>query len=185
MLHPALVIIDVQNAILDGLGGDRAAETAAALDSTVARIASLIARARSSRVPVIYVQHDGPAGHRLEPNQPGWNIRTEIAPAYEEPVVRKRSCDAFFETSLEAHLNARNAHTLIVAGCMTQFCVDTSVRRAVTQGYDVVLAADGHMTAGSGGLSFEQIIAHHNRLLDGFSAGRRSVSVRPVAGISF
>ena len=32
-----------------------------------------------------------------------------------------------------------------MAGCMTQYCVDTSVRRTVSLGYDVTLAEDGHL----------------------------------------
>jgi hypothetical protein len=39
--------------------------------------------------------------------------------------------------------------------------------------------ADGHLTADSGSLTFEQIIAHHNSLLDGFDAGNRSVRIAP------
>jgi hypothetical protein len=53
------------------------------------------------------------------------------------------------------------------------------VRRAVSLGYDVVLVSDGHMTADSGELTYEQIIAHHNALLDGFSAGTHTVRVMP------
>jgi len=60
---------------------------------------------------------------------------------------------------------------------MTQYCIDTTVRRAVSLGYDVVLAADGHMTADTDALLFEQIIAHHNALLDGFDAGGHAVRV--------
>jgi len=45
---------------------------------------------------------------------------------------------------------------------MTQYCVGTSVRRAVSLGYDVTLAEDGHLTADSESLTFDQIIAHHN-----------------------
>jgi hypothetical protein len=66
---------------------------------------------------------------------------------------------------------------------MTQYCIDTTVRRAVSLGYDVILAADGHMTADTGALPFEQIIAHHNALLDGFDAGEHEVFVRPSAEI--
>jgi nicotinamidase-related amidase len=66
---------------------------------------------------------------------------------------------------------------------MTQYCVDTSVRRAVSLGYDAVLAADGHATADAGGLRFEQIVAHHNSLLDGFDAGSHAVDVRPISDI--
>jgi nicotinamidase-related amidase len=182
-MRTALVIIDVQNGILQGLDPERAGDTAAALDAVVARLRALIARARESAVPVIYVQHEGSPGHRLEPGGPGWEIRPEIAPAPGEPVVRKRACDAFFETTLASHLATLGADRLVVAGCMTQYCVDTTVRRAVTLGYDVTLVADGHMTAGAAGLTFEQIIAHHNHLLDGFDAGDHAVSVIPAAGI--
>jgi hypothetical protein len=57
------------------------------------------------------------------------------------------------------------------------------VRRAVTMGYDVILAADGHMTIDVGALTFEQIIAHHNFTLHGLKAGARSVKVQPAAEI--
>lgn len=36
---------------------------------------------------------------------------------------------------------------LIVAGCRTECCVDTTVLRAVSRGYDVMLASDAHTTA--------------------------------------
>ena len=48
-----------------------------------------------------------------------------------------------------------------------------------------MLAADGHTTGDSEQLSFSQIIAHHNRVLDGFSAGRWSVQVVPCADIGW
>ena len=38
---------------------------------------------------------------------------------------------------------------------MTQYCVDTIVRRAVSLGYEVTLVGDGHMTADSDALTFE------------------------------
>jgi nicotinamidase-related amidase len=136
-------------------------------------------------VPVIYIQHDGGPGHRLEPDTAGWPIRPEIAPRPGEPIIHKRACDAFFETRLQGELVARNVQQLVIAGCMTQYCVDTTVRRAVSLGYDVVLAADGHMTADSRALRFEQIIAHHNALLDGFDAGEHEVRVVPSSEIGF
>jgi nicotinamidase-related amidase len=184
MSNKAVVIIDVQNAILDIPGMTRRAETIAALDALVSRIASLIRRARERNVPVLFVQHDGPAGHRLERGSIGWQIRPEIAPLHGEPVINKSACDSFFETSLGKDLGSRGIDALIVAGCMTQYCVDTSVRRAVSLGYDVTLAADGHMTADSGALTFEQIIAHHNDLLDEFSAGSHSVFLAPLEEIA-
>ncbi len=179
----ALVVIDVQRGILALPNSAREQEVAQALDKTVMRIAGLIERARTASVPVIYIQHDGSPGHRLEPGTSGWPLRAEIAPQPSEPVIRKRACDAFFETTLDAKLAAAGVTRLVICGCMTQYCIDTTVRRAVSLGYDVILAADGHTTADTGTLPFEQIIAHHNALLDGFDAGEHEVCVRPSSEI--
>jgi nicotinamidase-related amidase len=179
MPNEALLIIDVQNAILGSADTPRQVENHAALDEVVAQIAVLIGRARSLRIPVLFVQHDGPAGHRLEAGTRGWEIRPEIAPTAGEPVIHKRACDSFFETTLTAELERRQIGKLIVAGCMTQYCVDTTVRRAVSLGYDVTLVSDGHMTSDLGELTYEKIIAHHNALLDGFDAGAHAVRVVP------
>ncbi len=181
----ALVVIDVQEGIVDIPGLTRKKEVHQALDETVVRIRALLDRARQAEVPVIFVQHDGGPGHRLEPETLGWPIRAEISPLPGEPVIRKRACDAFFETRLQQELAARNVKQLVIAGCMTQYCVDTTTRRAVSLGFDVLLASDCHTTADTRTLRFEQIIAHHNALLDGFDAGEHEVRVMPSSEINF
>src|SRR5450759_2686982 len=82
----ALVVIDVQRGILEIPNLVRKKEIDQALDETVGRIAGLIARARTARVPVIYIQHDGSPGHRLEPGTSGWPLRPEISPQPGDPV---------------------------------------------------------------------------------------------------
>lgn len=185
-MSTALVIIDVQNAILHGKAeGARQAVIDAALDIVVGRLAGLQIEAREADIPVILIQHDGPAGHRLARGSAGWNIRSELAPKAGDIVVHKTASDAFYATDLQQRLMERGIRRLVVGGCMTQFCVDTTCRAAVTRGFDVMLLADGHMTADMGGLSFEQIIAHHNTLLDGFDAGRHAIRIVPSEGIRF
>ncbi|MDK1374866.1 MULTISPECIES: cysteine hydrolase family protein [unclassified Sinorhizobium] len=182
----ALLIIDVQNAILSGKGTpERQPRIDAALEETVARLSTLQVKARAAGVPVVLVQHDGDKDHRLAVGTYGWAIRDEIAPRENDVVVHKKSCDSFFETDLAERLAERSVTHLIVGGCMSQFCVDTTVRRAVTLGYDVTLVADGHLTADSGSLLFPEIVAHHNETLDGFDAGGAKVSVCPTAEIAF
>jgi nicotinamidase-related amidase len=178
----ALLVIDVQRDVLRGLGGPEVQE---AFEATVQRIAGLMDRARRRAFPVVHVQHDGPLGHRLERGSPGWEFRPEVVPRGSEPVIHKRSSDAFFETKLIELLNAREIHRLVIAGCMTEYCIDTTCRRAVSAFRDVVLVADGHTTGDSGELSFRQIIAHHNQLLDGFSAGRWTIAVVPGADVTW
>jgi nicotinamidase-related amidase len=179
----ALLVIDVQCGILAIPDTACGRETAESLDKTIMRIAGLIERARTASVPVIYIQHDGGPGDRLEPETSGWPIRSEIAPNPDERVIHKRACDAFFETTLNAELGAANITQLVVCGCMTPYCIDTTVRRAVGLGYDVVLAADGHATEDTKTLRAEQIVAHHNAILDGFDAGEHKVRVCPSSDI--
>lgn len=182
----ALLIIDVQNAILSGKATpERQAEVNSALDETVARLALLKEKARQAGVPVVLVQHDGDSGHRLAVGTPGWALRREIAPQKGEIVVRKKSADSFFGTDLADRLQERSITHLIVGGCMSQFCVDTTVRRAVSLGYDVTLVADGHTTGDTATLTFSAIIAHHNETLDGFDAGTAGVNVRSAGDIAF
>lgn len=173
----ALVIIDVQNGLFSGENSIRAPEV------LLANIGRLLAAARRARTPVIYVQDDTVG----EVGSYAWEVHDAIKPAPDEPRIRKLACDAFHETELDARLRELGVEHLIVAGCQTEYCIDTSVRRAVTLGYQVTLAADGHGTTDSPALPAASIIAHHNRVLDGFSVsvGGRvfEVSVRPVAAI--
>ena len=182
----ALLIIDVQNALLSGKGTpERQPVLDAALDETVLRLKSLRAEAYRVGAPVVLVQHDGAPRHRLAVGTEGWAIRPDLTPADGDLIVHKKSSDSFFETDLAAKLAERAVTHLVVGGCMTQFCVDTTVRRAVSLGYDVTLVADGHTTADSGTLDFAGIVAHHNETLDDFDAGNARILVRPAADIQF
>lgn len=182
----ALLIIDVQKAILAGCGTpERQPVLDRALDETVARLQAVQQRARAAGVPVVIVQHDDNADHRLSKGNPGWQLRDEIAPVGNEPVVHKTACDSFYKTDLQERLEERNITRLIIGGCMTQYCVDTTTRRAVSMGYDVTLLSDGHMTGDRGALTYDQIIAHHNMLLDGFDAGKCAVTLKKAAEVRF
>lgn len=169
----ALVIIDVQVGIIEGFHAYRGREV-------LEQINKLLARARASNMPIIYVQHDGEAGHPLEVGTEGWQIHPDINPDEEDLIIRKRASDSFYETTLQHELEARGVKHLIVTGCMTEYCVDTTSRRAVSLGYDVTLVSDAHTTIDNKLLTAEQIIAHHNALLDGFDAGSHAISVKPA-----
>ncbi|MDB6000704.1 MAG: isochorismatase family protein, partial [Rhizobacter sp.] len=54
---------------------------------------------------------------------------------------------------------------LIVCGMHTEFCVDTTIRRALALGYPVLLVEDAHTTEGNQVLSPTQVIQHHNATL--------------------
>lgn len=185
-MRSALLIIDVQQAILRGLGTpERQPVLDAALDGVAARLQSLQANARAAGCPVVIVQHDGPEAHRLAVGSTGWAIRPEVAPVLGDFVVHKTACDSFLGTELlDILTNAGVAH-LVIGGCMTQFCIDTTVRRAISLNFGVTLIADGHTTVDTPDLTYSQIIAHHNRTLNGFAAGSCRVEIANAADIVF
>lgn len=172
----ALVVIDAQIGVIG-----EAYHTAEVL----ANINLLLARARASSTPVLYVQHNGSVGSDLEPGAPKWPIHPAITPQEGEPVVQKESPDSFHDTRLQAELTTRGITRLIIAGGQTQYCVDTTVRRALSQGYDVLLASNAHTTEDSETLPAKQIIAFYNETLHGFWAGEHVVRVVPAGEISF
>jgi nicotinamidase-related amidase len=49
-----------------------------------------------------------------------------------------------------------------VAGWATDFCVDATVRSAVSNDYDVVVASDGHTLNDRPHLDAPSVIRHHN-----------------------
>ena len=176
--NTALLVIDVQVGIIEGFHAYRGREV-------LEQINGLLANARASNMPIIYVQHDGEAGHPLEVGTEGWEIHPEIKPHEEDLIVRKRASDSFFETTLQHELEAKGTKHLIVTGCMTEYCVDTTARRAVSMGYDVTLVSDAHTTIDNNLLTAAQIIAHHNSLLDGFDAGAHAITVKHSDEVTF
>ncbi len=173
----ALVIIDVQAGMMEELGPSQV--------PALERIRSLLDRARAAGTPVVYVQHDGPSGDSLAPGSPGWPIHPAIAPREGEPVVRKRAADSFYQTRLREELEALGVTHLVVAGAQTELCVDTTCRRALSEGYDVTLAADAHMTFDGEDRTAAQIIAYHNAVLGGLPHPDHEVTVRRVDEIAF
>jgi nicotinamidase-related amidase len=178
----ALLLIDLQVGILNG---PPAVHDVTTLLRNVGR---LLDGARRAGAEIVYVQHDGPPGHRAAIGSPGWSIHPDVLPGAGELVLHKAECDAFLGTPLDEELRKRGVEHLFVAGCMTPFCIDTSCRRAFSLGYAVTLVADAHSTSDSAGLSAAQIIAHHNDVLDGFGCaprGGRDILVRATDAISF
>jgi nicotinamidase-related amidase len=148
-------------------------------DATVARIAALLARARARPVPIFHVQHDGGAGDALAKGSPGWHHHAAVAPREGEFVIEKRRSSAFHGTDLHARLRRLNIDHLVIAGLQTEYCVDSACRTAAALDYRVTLVEDGHTTFATPLLSAPQIIAHHNRTLDGIVALAAAQTVFP------
>jgi nicotinamidase-related amidase len=134
-----LVIIDIQNDYFEG-----GAFPLPGADSAVANAATLVAAARSSGVQVIHIRHvwDAPDATFMVPGTPGAEIHDAVAPAAGETVVSKHFPNAFRHTTLGDTLRRLGATDLVVAGMMSNLCVDATVRAAADHGYTVTVAHD-------------------------------------------
>ena len=158
----ALLIIDVQQGLCEGEG--------AAWDhaNVIARINRVAAHARASGVPVVFIQHEDAT--ELVWGSRAWQLTDGLLDEPGDLRVRKTTPDSFLRTDLLALLQARGVSELIVCGMHTEFCVDTTTRRALALGYPVTLVADAHTSAGNAALTPQQVIAHHNATLTHISS---------------
>jgi nicotinamidase-related amidase len=168
-MSTALLLIDVQLNMFE----PQAVYQAEAVRQV---LGTLLRRGRAAGVPIVFVQHYGGPGAPDEPGTPGWAIHPDLAPKEQEEVVAKTTPDAFYQTTLAGLLLQHAVKRLVIAGMQTEWCIDTTVRRAFSQGYEVFLAADGHSTY-DGVVTAAQIVAHHNGVLRAFA------TVTPAADI--
>jgi nicotinamidase-related amidase len=157
----ALLVIDVQTSLV--------AEGAWEFSAVAGRINELLQRARRAGAPVVMISDS-----RI---QPDGSTATVIVQDPGDIRINKDFCDAFVDTCLLRELQARRVDGIVISGMQTEFCVDTTCRRAVSLGFNVVLAADAHTTNDGGALSAEQIVAHHNAILQDLGAGSAVIRV--------
>ncbi|GHO67927.1 isochorismatase [Ktedonobacter sp. SOSP1-52] len=175
----ALIIVDVQVALFKVPGRPTYHE-----EELLANIAHLLKQARASGTPVIYIQHQEEAPSSLVPGTRGWRIHPSITPLEGETIIPKRSPDAFLATTLDEELQARQITHLVITGCRTDFCIDTTCRAAISHGYDVTLVGDAHSTIDRVVLNAEQIVAHHNATLNGFGSPEHTITVKPTSEVA-
>ena len=73
-----------------------------------------------------------------------WNtdILAELTPAPGDIVLYKHRFSGFFETELDAVLRRLGTKHLIVTGCTTSICVESTIRDAMFRDYSCVLLED-------------------------------------------
>jgi nicotinamidase-related amidase len=157
-MRQALIIIDMQ------CGSFTPSNQRYDADALVARLNDLAARVRRAAGLVVFVQHEGPENDPHHPGKPGFQLLPDLRVEPGDRRVHKTACDAFLGTPLESDLAAADIRDLIVTGCATDFCVDTTVRSALAPGYRTIVPRDGHTTSDRPHLSAAKIIEHHNAI---------------------
>ena len=175
--NTALLVVDVQNQVVAD-SWDR--------DGVIARINTLVHKARGEDVPVIWVQH---SDENMPIDSDGWQCVPELTLADTEPVVHKRYGDSFEDTDLETLLAERGVGRVVVTGAQTDACIRSTLHGALVRGYDATLVEDAHTTEDlrqwGVPVSPEQVIAHTNVYWSWSEAPGRKGDVKPAAEIDF
>lgn len=134
---PALIIIDVQNAI-DHFGLLQRSHPDA--EQALAR---LLTHWRQHSWPIIHVRHSSTSvDSPYHANSPWFDFKAEVAPAQGEPVITKQENCAFIGTELEALLRNEQVSELVVGGVLLNHSVDATVRVATALGFRVMLVEE-------------------------------------------
>ncbi len=143
-MPPALLIIDVQNAIDDpSWGNDRNNRDAEA------NIARLLEQWRACGWPLFHVRHvsrDSRSTYR--PGQPGCDFKPEVAPLPGERVIEKSANSAFIGTSLERDLRDAGVSEVVITGVITNNSVEATARMSGNLGFPTIVVSDATATFG-------------------------------------
>ncbi|MGO4813118.1 cysteine hydrolase family protein [Cupriavidus sp. 2MCAB6] len=177
-MQTALIVIDVQRGLFDDT--PRPAEA----DAVLGRINRLISCARAAGAPVVFVQHEQAAG-AMPFGSAAWALERSLAAQADDHRIRKTTPDSFLDTGLAALLDRLQANQLVICGYATEFCVDTTTRRAAGLGYAITLAADAHTTHDKPHASAGLIRRHHNATLSAITSFGRPIRALATDDIVF
>ncbi len=157
-MNSALLVIDVQQALFDENARPFAAE------EVINNVNLAADRARKSGVPVVFIQHEA-IDSIFEYESDGWQLQSDLEIFETDTLIRKTTPDSFLRTELHDFLKEHNVSNVVACGYASEFCVDTTVRRAAALGYSVQLIADAHTTHDKEHATGRQIRDHHNATL--------------------
>ena len=169
--HTALLFVDVQKYNCSWNGGEYALMSEAAKEqqygyffrtlrgSALPNMVSLQQACRRAGIEVTYtviesMTADG-RDRSLDYKITGFNVPKgsadaqmvdELEPTDDEMVFRKTSSSVFISTNIDYVLRNLGTKYLIIAGCLTDQCVDSAVRDACDFGYLVTVPADACAT---------------------------------------
>ena len=166
--HAALVVVDMQRDFCKPGGAfERLGISISMYSEMIPRLARLVDGARAAKVLVVYLLMTVLPDRASEsPAQIRFNMRMHLSHGEGEPlrytedgsegqklieeltvedgdlVVKKYRSSAFWGTNLDMLLRSNGVQTVIVSGCTTEGCVESTARDAMFNDYYVVIADD-------------------------------------------
>ncbi len=165
--HTALLIVDVQNycAHPDGAGSHKLDARQrhylfhSLRETVLPNLRLLQSACRRAHIEVVYAAvenmtrdgRDRSLDYKIsgiDVPRGSWEARVldEIAPVEDEMIFRKTSSSVFISTNIDYVLRNLGLRSLIIAGMMTDQCVESAVRDACDLGYLVTLVSNACIT---------------------------------------
>lgn len=146
----ALIVVDMLNYFANPDGRAYLPAT----DAITPGIARLIEYWRESDSMIIFTRHCHTGENDLgmlgkffldyiRCGEPESDIISELTPHAKEPVFRKYTYDAFYNTELEEYLKTSGCTQVLITGVLTQLCCETTARSAFVRGFEVYIPVDG------------------------------------------
>ncbi|CAG0886822.1 unnamed protein product [Cyprideis torosa] len=142
----ALLVVDVQNHFRD------------VVKPVVGTIQELVRAFRAKGLPVVFTQHhdDGESHSRMLEEwwatsivrgSHAWQLlpqMVELLTPTDIRITEKSRYDSFFMTSLEERLLDAGVDTVVVTGCITHMCCETTARGAFVRDFRVIFVSDAN-----------------------------------------
>jgi nicotinamidase-related amidase len=152
----ALLIIDMQKTLFTPATPRFDAE------NVIRRINELSDKFRINGDKVIFIQHDGTKEDYCIPGTEEWEILPSLVIKSSDIIISKTANDAFYRTALQDVLSKSGIDELVITGCATDFCVDSTIKSALTNDFNITVIKDGHTTGDRPHLKADKIIEHYN-----------------------
>lgn len=154
MSKHALIIIDVQNAIIN--------EGPFKQDLMISGIQTLTAAAKQKGIEVIYVRHTESEGEFVAGTET-WEIFDAIKPSADEKIINKYYNSAFHKTDLHAYLVDQDVRSVILVGMQTEYCIDATVRSAFDLDYEVIVPEDLNTSFDNAYMTAENLVSYYQK----------------------
>lgn len=154
----ALVLIDIQNFYFEEGSLKLYKPEEAAKNAK-----NLIDYFRENNLDIIHVKHFmGKMSGYSKSTKELVQINDLVSPSSDEKVVTKVQPNSFYKTDLDKILKENEIKTVVLAGMMSNVCVESTARYASELGYKVIVADDACTTKGVSynGKDFDAVTIH-------------------------
>ncbi len=152
-------------------------------EGVVKKINKLAEKFRREGHSVIFIQHDGTDSGEFEKHNWDWELLEELEAEDSDLLIDKYANDCFYNSGLESKLNELSIQELVITGCATDFCVESTIQSALSKDYFITVVSNAHTTADRPNLSAKQVIDHYNWVWENMILTKGRIIVKSAESI--